>query len=160
MFYVLMAAIAAAIAGLDQWTKWLVRRAIESTDASAHIDAISGVFHITRVENTGAAWSILEGQTWLFILIVVIFFALIVFMIWKKMIVRKPELLCLAAISGGALGNLIDRVARGSVTDMIATDFISFPTFNVADSFITVGCFALGIYIVFFSKDKPKNKEG
>lgn len=157
MFYALMAAVAAAIVGLDQWTKYLTRCAIESTNGSAHIDAVRGLFHITRAENTGAAWSMLEGQTWLFILMVAVFFAVLVILIYKKIIDRKFELLCLAAVSGGAVGNLIDRLLHGSVTDMIALDFIDFPIFNVADSFITVGCIALAVYVLFFHRDpQPK----
>lgn len=155
MFYAIMAAVAAAIVGLDQWTKQLTRNAMESTNGSAHIDAIPGLFHITHAENTGAAWSMLEGQTWLFILMVVIFFVALVFLIRKKIIDRKFEMLCLAAISGGAVGNLIDRLLHGSVTDMIALDFIDFPIFNVADSFITVGCIALAVYVLFFHRDSP-----
>ena len=62
------------------------------------------------------------------------------------------ELWCLAAILGGGLGNILDRVFRGYVVDMIATDFISFPVFNVADCFITCGAIGLLIHLALFNR--------
>ena len=71
MFYGILAALAAVIVGLDQWTKWLTVTHIPSTNGSAVVRAIPGFFHITHIKNTGAAWSMLEGQTWLFVLVTV-----------------------------------------------------------------------------------------
>lgn len=141
MFYALMAVFAAAIVGLDQWTKALTRAAAES--GALPSESILGIFHITYAENTGAAWSILEGQTWVFLLVFAIFLAVFVLILRKKWLTGKAELLCLAAILGGGIGNVIDRLLYGSVTDMIALDFIRFPIFNVADCFVTCGCFVL-----------------
>ena len=60
-------------------------------------------------------------------------------------------------VVGGGIGNMIDRLWHGYVTDMICFDFIDFPIFNVADCFITCGCIALMIYIIFFDREKkPK----
>ena len=100
----------------------------------------------------------LEGQTWLFVLILVVFLALLVVCVWKKWINRRFEILCLAAVAGGGIGNGIDRIFRnGEVTDMIQFSFWkSFPTFNVADCFITVGSIALVAYVLF-SKESKEN---
>ena len=152
MFYGILAALAAVIVGLDQWTKWLTVTHIPSTNGSAVVKAIPGFFHITHIKNTGAAWSMLEGQTWLFVLVTVAFFAIVGVLIWKKVLHKKFELVCLAMIAGGALGNLIDRVACGAVTDMIRLEFINFPVFNVADCFITCGCIALFASLAFCNK--------
>lgn len=152
MFYALIAAFAALIVGLDQWTKYLI---IEKVPLHTDLDSILGIFHITHTKNTGAAWGMLEGQTWLFVLVMVLFLAFIVLVIWRKWVTKKFELVCLAAILGGGLGNMIDRIFRdGIVTDMIEFDFIKFPVFNVADCFITLGCAALLIYILFFDRKK------
>ena len=152
MFYALIAAFAALIVGLDQWTKYLI---IEKVPLHTDLDSILGIFHITHTKNTGAAWGMLEGQTWLFVLVMVLFLAFIVLVIWRKWVTKKFELVCLAAILGGGLGNMIDRIFRdGVVTDMIEFDFIKFPVFNVADCFITLGCAALLIYILFFDRKK------
>jgi signal peptidase II len=72
---------------------------------------------------------------------------------------RKFDRWCIAAIYGGGLGNMIDRVRLGFVVDMIETEFMEFPVFNVADCFITCGCIALMASILFnkeFWKDEKK----
>ena len=158
MFYVLLAVIAAAIVGLDQWTKALTLAADRA--GSLPSESILGIFHITHTENDGAIWGILSGQTWLFLLIMVLFLAVLGVMIWRKWLTKKFEWLCLAFIAGGGIGNMIDRLVSGSVTDMIKFDFVEFPVFNVADCFITVGCIALLVYILFFDREKKHEAEG
>lgn len=91
--------------------------------------------------NTGAAFGILKGQQWLLILIsLVVIFLLIYY--------HKEYPLALGFILGGAVGNLIDRVFLGYVIDFIDLGF--WPSFNVADSFNTVGALLLVVY--FFKK--------
>lgn len=155
-FYLALAAFAAAIVALDQWTKWLVRRALPLYESK---DSILGILHITHVENTGGAWSMFSGQLWLFIGVMALFVALIVVLIWKQWLKKPFEWWCLAAILGGGIGNLIDRLANGRVTDMICLDFVNFPVFNVADCFITVGCFALIVYVIFLDRTEDKKRE-
>lgn len=155
-FYLVLAAFAAAIVALDQWTKWLVRRDLP---LYASKDSILGIFHITHVENTGGAWSMFSGQLWLFIGVMALFVALIVVLIWKQWLKKPFEWWCLAAILGGGIGNLIDRLANRRVTDMICLDFVNFPVFNVADCFITVGCFALIVYVIFLDRTEDKKRE-
>ena len=156
IFYLALAAFAAAIVALDQWTKGLVRRDLP---LYASKDSILGIFHITHVENTGGAWSMFSGQLWLFIGVMALFVALIVVLIWKQWLKKPFEWWCLAAILGGGIGNLIDRLANGRVTDMICLDFVNFPVFNVADCFITVGCFALIVYVIFLDRTEDKKRE-
>ncbi len=158
MFYVLLAVIAAAIVGLDQWTKALTLAADRA--GSLPSESILGIFHITHTENDGAIWGILSGQTWLFILILVLFLAVLGVMIWRKWLTKKFEWLCLTFIASGGIGNMIDRLVSGTVTDMIKFDFVEFPVFNVADCFITVGCAALLIYILFFDRGKKHEADG
>ena len=87
-----------------------------------------------------------------------VFLLVIGYMLWKKWLKKPTELLCIASIIGGALGNAIDRLFRGGeVVDMIKFHFwMSFPTFNVADIFITCGCACLMVYILFFDKEESK----
>ena len=67
---------------------------------------------------------------------------------------------CLVAVWAGGLGNMIDRVRLGYVVDMIRVEFMDFPVFNVADIFITCGCVALLVHLVFFNREFWKsNKE-
>lgn len=155
MFYAILVLIAAGVVALDQWTKALTL----SADAAGSLptDSFLGIFRITHVENRGAIYGILQGQTWLFVLVMVLFIVIIGIVIWRKWVTKKFEWICLAFIAGGGVGNLIDRAFRGgSVTDMIEFSFVKFPVFNVADCFITVGCAALLLYVIFFDREKKK----
>ncbi len=155
LFYIAMALFSVLIIALDQWTKWLTVKSIPLGETRW---GISGIFYLTHVENTGGAWGIFGGSTWLFVVVLVLFVGVLGFLIYKKWLTKKFEFVCLAGILGGGIGNLIDRLATGRVTDMIAFDFMKFPVFNVADCFITVGCFALIVYVLFFDRSKSKQE--
>ena len=134
----------------DQITKLLV---VESIPLFEHVDVIRGLFHLTYVQNTGAAFSAFQGMRWLFVGIFGVLTLALLMEYFKASLPFAPfERWCLAAIYGGALGNVIDRVRLGYVVDMICVDFIQFPVFNVADCFITCGCVLLLVHLVFFNK--------
>ena len=150
MGYLFMALFAAVIVGLDQWTKFLV---VENIPLYGHMDAIPGLFSLTYTQNTGGAWSMMEGMIWLFVLIFALFTAGLIYeFINKKLGLTTFERWCVVAIFGGGLGNMIDRLRLGYVVDMIRLEFMNFPIFNVADCFITCGCIALMVHLVFFNK--------
>ena len=150
MLYVLLALFAGGIVALDQITKYLV---VQNIPLYGHKDAIDGLFHLTYTQNTGAAFSSFEGMRWLFVLIFVIFTVFLVLELAKNYFgFTKLEKWFLVAIYAGGLGNMIDRVRLGYVVDMINLDFMTFPVFNVADCFITCGCFALIAHLIFFNK--------
>ncbi len=150
MQYLWMALLAGAVVGLDQWTKALtVARIAMYQD----VPVLPGLFHLTYVQNTGAAFSSFEGQQWLFALIFVVFTGILVFELWKNtMGFTRLEQWFLAAVWAGGLGNMIDRVRLGYVVDMIEVEFFRFPVFNVADCFITCGCILMGVHLVFFNR--------
>ena len=154
MLYVYLTLFAAAIVALDQWTKALA--AAQLADAANVL--IPGWLELRYTTNDGMALSMLSGARWLFVVVGVLFVALVIWAVAKKHITKKPELWCIAAITGGAIGNLIDRVATGKVIDMICVPWFS--TFNVADIFITVPAVLLILYILIFDReflsDKPK----
>ena len=154
MLYVYLTLFAAAIVALDQWTKALA--AAQLADAANVL--IPGWLELRYTTNDGMALSMLSGARWLFVVVGVLFVALVIWAVAKKHITKKPELWCIAAITGGAIGNLIDRVATGKVIDMICVPWFS--TFNVADIFITVPAVVLILYILIFDReflsDKPK----
>lgn len=154
MLYIFLTLFAVAIVALDQWTKALA--AAQLTDV---VDVlIPGWLELRYTTNDGMALSMLSGARWLFVVVGVLFVALVIWAVAKKHITKKPELWCIAAITGGAIGNLIDRVATGKVIDMICVPWFS--TFNVADIFITVPAVLLILYILIFDReflsDKPK----
>lgn len=145
------------IVAVDQWTKYLV---VTNIPQFGHVDAIPGLFHLTYVQNTGAAFSSLSGMRWLFVAIFVILTVAILYEYFKKpMHFTKLERWCIAAVYGGGLGNMIDRVRLGYVVDMIDVDFMRFAVFNVADSFIVCGAILMVISLVFFNKKFWKDEK-
>lgn len=150
MFLLILTMFSAGIVAVDQLTKFLV---VENIPLYADVPLLPGVVQLTYAQNTGAAFSILQGQQWLFALIFAVFTVAIIWAYCKKALpFSKFEWFCIAAIYGGGLGNMIDRLRLGYVIDMIETQFINFPVFNVADSFITCGCIALMVSLIFFNK--------
>lgn len=145
--------IAAAVIAADRIVKHVV-----SSDmyAGETIPVIEDVFHITYIQNRGAAFSLMEGQRLFLIALPVAAIAAAFVLLFIK---RKSwsRLLCIsiAFICGGGIGNLIDRIYLGFVVDMF--DFRVFPVFNVADIFICVGCGLLLIYILFFDRKKSED---
>ena len=152
-----MVLFAAGIVAADQITKALVLTHIPLHEQVA---VLPGVVGLTYVRNYGAAFSSFQGMQWLFALIFLVFTALIVREYRKKsMPFTKFERWCIAAVYGGGLGNMIDRLRFGYVVDMIETEFIEFPVFNVADCFITCGCIALIAHLIFFNKEFWKEEK-
>lgn len=147
LFYGLFAVL---IVAADQITKLLV---LDRIALHGNVKAIPGVFHLTYVQNTGAAFSSFQGMRWLFVgIFLVLTVVLLVEYFKKPMPFTVFDRFCLAAIYGGALGNVIDRVRLGYVVDMICTDFMDFPVFNIADCFITCGSLLLLVHLIFFNK--------
>ncbi len=157
MQFLLYALFAAGIVAADQWTKYLT---VSNIALYQDVEFIPGFLGLTYVQNTGAAFSAFEGQQWLF---AIIFAAFTVAILWEyfksPMGFSKFDRWCIAAVYGGGLGNMIDRVRFGYVVDMIETKFMVFPVFNVADCFITCGCIALMISMVFFNKEFWKEEK-
>ena len=121
--------------------------------AAISIPVIKDVFHLTYTQNTGAAFSILEGQRWFFIVLTFIMLVLIGFAFFKSIFKGKWGKTTLVFIFGGAVGNFIDRLFYGYVVDMFDFCLINFPVFNVADIFLTVGAVMGIIYVLFIDKD-------
>jgi lipoprotein signal peptidase len=143
-----------AVIVLDQVTKHMI-------PVGTDIEIIRGFFYITYCENRGAAFSILQNFRWGFIIITVIAVAVMI----RIMISQKHPLarLALSLLTGGAIGNMIDRLLRGYVVDFL--NFYpfgyDFPVFNVADICITVGVALLIIYIIFiYTEPERKNDSG
>ena len=146
-YYVLFVA---GIVATDQVTKFLT---VANIPLYQDVPFLPGVLNLTYVQNTGAAFSSFEGQQWLFALIFLVFTGLVFYEYFKKpMGFTTLERWCIAAIYGGGLGNMIDRVRLGYVVDMIETTFMEFPVFNVADCFITCGCILLMVHLFLFNK--------
>ena len=146
--------LAAVLAAIDQVVKYLVRVNIP---LHTYMDFIPG-FDLTFVQNTGAAFSILSEHTWLLAALSGIVSVAVVVILVKDIFPHRFGRLALALLLGGAVGNLIDRLLLGYVTDMFATTFMNFPVFNVADMGVVVGGILLCIDVAFFMK-KDEDEE-
>lgn len=146
-FYSLLALL---IAAADQLTKLLV---VQHIPLHTTLPLLPRVVSLTYVQNDGAAFSSFRGMQWMFLLIFLIFTAAIFYEYFKKpMPFSKWERVLIAAVYGGGLGNLIDRVRLGYVVDMIQTEFMNFPVFNVADCFISCGCILLMLHLILCNR--------
>ncbi len=142
----------AAILIADQITKYLVQLSLSPVGTS--LPLIDGVFHLTNVHNTGAAWGMMQGFRWLFIPMTLIVCGIIIFILVKyHKRVTVFSRVTLSLLFAGAVGNLIDRVLFGYVRDFFDFCLINFPVFNVADSAMTIGC-ALLIIDALFLKER------
>ena len=157
MQYVFMALFGAGVVVLDQVTKYLT---VQNIPLWGKVEVLPGLFSLSYVQNDGAAFSMLEGQQWLFAVVFAVFAG---FIIWEFSKKRLPfttfERFCIVAVFAGGLGNMIDRLRLGYVVDMISTDFMNFPVFNVADIFITCGCILLMLHLIFFNKEFWKDEK-
>ena len=131
---VVAAAVTAAVVAADQLTKWWAT--VHLARGPVHL---FGSLDLELAHNTGASFSLLEGQAAFLVPLVVLLAAVLAVMVWRASSVARAAIFGL--ILGGALGNLSDRLFRGdhgAVVDFVALHF--WPTFNVADASIVVGC--------------------
>lgn len=145
--------IAALIVAVDQFTKYLITAMMETGQSIA---IINNFLYITYVQNPGAAFGMLPYQTIFFVVITAVVIVFIIF--YYRMLTDDHKWLriALALQLGGALGNLIDRVARSGYV----IDFINFtiwpPVFNLADSALVIG---IGIFLIAFWQDPGLRSE-
>lgn len=135
--------MAALVVAFDQFTKWLIVRSIPEGDA---IPLIGDVLVLSHVRNSGAAFGMLRGFGGLLALAAVVGIVVFIVVVW-----RTPSRMVAVAgglVAGGSMGNLVDRILRGTVVDFV--DFRFWPAFNVADSAITIGA----VLLIMFGFDR------
>ncbi len=148
--------VAVVTLGLDQASKALVRSRMLEGDSVALLD---GVFQLTYVRNTGAAFGLFPGYQPIFVATSVVVL-LVIAAYWRRSRPNAwPVVIALGFITGGAVGNLIDRALLGRVTDMFDLAFIDFPVFNVADSAIIVGVAMLVLWLLFVPEPQHPGDE-
>ena len=138
---------------LDQITKYWV---VQTFSLGQTLPLLTGIFHFTYVTNTGAAFSLLSGKVewlrWLSLGVSLVLIALALFgptlNLWDQF--------GYGLILGGAMGNGIDRFVLGHVVDFLDFRLISFPVFNVADSFISIGI----VFLLIASFQKTPTSTG
>lgn len=151
MFYWILSAV---IVVVDQLVKLWVRSAIP---LHASLPFVPG-FALTYVQNTGAAFSMLNTHTWMLAALSGVVAVILAVVMAKKLLPHWTGMLSLSLLLGGAVGNLIDRVCFGFVTDMFDTTFMNFAVFNVADIGVTVGGLLLCLHVFFFYRKGEEEK--
>ena len=156
MWIIPYAAIALGVVALDQISKLLILEFLYK----GQLELIPGVLNFTYVENRGMSFGWLSDHRWVFMLLSAIAIPLMCFYLWRYV---KPRLgrVALTMVIGGAIGNMIDRVAYGFVVDFI--DFCAFDfwkwVFNVADAAICVGAGLFLLYAVLDTVREMKRKK-
>jgi signal peptidase II len=123
-----------ALVSIDQLIKFWI---VNNIDLGSVISFIPGV-SLTYLQNTGAAWSMLEGKQIFFYVVSIIAVVAIIYF-WIKTKHNLMLQLGLSLVLAGTLGNFIDRIVHTFVVDMFQLDFINFPIFNFADACLTIG---------------------
>ena len=148
MSYIIAIAAIAAMIGLDQWVKWL---AVTHLQNAPDIPLVEGVFRLAYVENRGAAFGLLDGGRWVFVVLTALVLCAIAVYFVRLPKTKQTRLLraALIILCGGALGNFIDRARQGYVVDMFYFHWFEFPVFNVADILTVCSTFLLCAMILF-----------
>ncbi len=121
-------------------------------DLGETLPVIRNVFHMTLVHNTGIAFGLFKDRGIVFIIIPIIAIILLIFNIFyyrNNKELSRTYLVGFSLILGGAIGNLIDRIAYGYVIDFL--DFRIWPVFNIADSAITIGATIIAVKCILLS---------
>lgn len=140
------------LTALDQITKII---AVEKL-ADGPFVLIHGVFEFYYVSNYGAAWGILSGKRYFFLIITIVIMVLIACVYYRTPKTKKYSgiIFCEILLISGALGNFIDRISLGYVRDFLYFSLIDFPIFNVADCYVVISAVLLCILVIFVYKDE------
>ena len=145
---------------LDQWSKAWVRSHLAPLDSWAIIPGAEKYFTITRSSNTGAAFGMLKGAGAFFVIVAVVIIAAILYYAYQMQEQSTILNIALGLEVGGALGNLMDRIRFGQVTDFIDFKiwprYNLWPTFNLADAAITVGVILMAYVFLTMGETEEK----
>lgn len=155
---VLAIVVAVLMLVIDQLTKLHIMNTFALGQSE---DFIEGLINLVYIHNTGAAWGIFSGRTWLLIAMTAVVMVFCVIVLIKSFGKQKLMTWSLSLVISGGVGNLIDRVFRdGNVIDFLQFDFYqSFPVFNVADCCIVVGAGLLILYYLLETIEEIKQKK-
>ena len=151
---VMVPTVIVALIALDQWVKFEIVKNIQLGEVKPFLPKI---LSLTYLRNTGAAFSILENQQWLFAVITLVVIGAAIWYLSKHIKGSIWLLSSLSLIIAGGIGNFIDRMRQGFVVDMFQLDFINFAIFNVADSYLTIGVMVL---VVMMLKEEDNASKG
>lgn len=152
MLYILYLLAIVVLVAADQFSKYIV---VLNIAEGTKITLIKDFFNLTYIKNYGAGFSILQNQTVFLTVIGILAIIFVGYLLVKSKNNETLNRICYLLIIGGTIGNLFDRIRFKYVVDFL--DFYifgyDFPVFNIADSFLTIGCILLIISILLESKN-------
>lgn len=146
MFQIISLIVIAALAAIDQFTKYLI---VTSAKVNGPLELIPNVIQFRYVENTGAAFSSFSDNTFVLTVVTVLIILACLVFLWSRKINSGFAEACLILVLAGGIGNIIDRIVFGYVVDFIEPLFVDFAVFNFADCCITIGAFMLIGYEIY-----------
>lgn len=144
----------------DQVVKQII---VHTMEIGETIPVINGIFSITSVRNTGAAWNLFNNQLLFFVVITIIAMSIFIYFFTKiDFKTKKFYSFGVSMMIAGTFGNFIDRLfyPDHAVVDMLEFTFISFPVFNIADMCLVIGIILFAIDYLFFEKSKEGEENG
>jgi len=145
--------IASLVIALDQVSKFLVRANLSLGQSIPE----EGFFRITYITNAGASWGIFSNAVFLTVATAVVVIATLVIYLRYALVRRTLFRLALGLLIGGSMGNMIDRLSQGRVTDFI--DVGAWPVFNIADCAIVIGVVLIAANLIFSVKREKQPSE-
>ncbi|MDE0186938.1 MAG: signal peptidase II [Candidatus Poribacteria bacterium] len=152
--------ITSLVLAADQLTKWLVQEIIVPRNPQV-IVVIEGIFELSYTTNTGAAFGLMRGQNLILTIITIVAIGFI-FVYYKQYLHSLWMRIALSVLLGGALGNFLDRIRHGEVTDFLRFRLLPnfwWPTFNLADVAVCVGAGMLIIHLLRHRGDYDDRKQ-
>ena len=147
------------ILGADQFTKYYISANFVYGES---VPFLKGFIDLQFIENSGSAWGMLSGNTWLLLTVTVVVMLVLITFLLKYGKRNKLLIWAVSLVISGGMGNLIDRIFRGGkVVDFLHFEFFpSFPIFNIADIAVVVGAGLLILYFIIDTvKESKNNKE-
>lgn len=156
--YILAVIVGVVVLVADQYAKMLVAANFELGETTKFID---GILDFTYIHNTGGAWGMLSGYTWLLISVTLIIMLVCIALLMRYGVKNKLIFWSLILVLSGGVGNMIDRIFRdGEVIDFLHFAFFkSFPVFNIADIAIVIGAGLLMFYFISGMIKEEKQKK-
>jgi signal peptidase II len=139
----------------DQISKFITVQYLKPINS---VPVLEGILSLTYVENRGAAFGIFQNQRWFLIILPIVIVSVAMIYLLRNRNESLITRISLAVILGGAIGNLLDRIFRTYVVDMLQFTFIQFPVFNIADMAVVCGTFMLAIQLLLY-QEKSKSDE-
>lgn len=141
---------------LDQAAKMIV---VASMEYNQSIVLIKNVLSLHYIHNEGAAFGMLSGHRWVFMLVTAVALIAMPIILYRYRKLHVLFNLSLSLFIGGAIGNMIDRIFLGYVVDFFEFTFVNFAIFNVADICVVCGAAIMMVYVIFFDKELLVDKK-